>query len=471
MRAGDTIVAIASGQGASARAIVRVSGPSTTGALGTILSPDPSRMPACARAVRLTLAPFDAGASPVSLPALLILWRSPRSYTREDCAELLVPGNPSLVERVVAALCAHEGVRPAEPGEFTARAYLHGGMSLDRAEGVAALIAAGGESARRAAERLLSGETGAAMRAWRDEVASLLALVEAGIDFTDQEDVIAIAPGALSARLSALGAQIEQAAGARASRESRTGRARVALVGPPNAGKSTLFNALLGRRRAVVSERPGSTRDAIVEPLQAGAPGLPESSVDLVDLAGLDEALARRSPVDALSRRAAMDEIARADAIVLCDPLGRFERAEWFPPGIDLASRPTLRVRTKADQPVVPGAPGAPGASSDAGALAVCAIDGHNLGALRVAIADAAYARADDGSSDLIPRHRLAAHDAHDALREALGLVDPGARALRDAELVADALRRALDSLGDAVGDITPDEVLGRIFSSFCVGK
>lgn len=465
MRAGDTIVAIASGQGASARAIVRVSGPSTTGALGTILSPDPSRMPACARAVRLTLAPFDAGASPVSLPALLILWRSPRSYTREDCAELLVPGNPSLVERVVAALCAHEGVRPAEPGEFTARAYLHGGMSLDRAEGVAALIAAGGESARRAAERLLSGETGAAMRAWRDEVASLLALVEAGIDFTDQEDVIAIAPGALSARLSALGAQIEQAAGARASRESRTGRARVALVGPPNAGKSTLFNALLGRRRAVVSERPGSTRDAIVEPLQAGAPGLPESSVDLVDLAGLDEALSRRSPVDALSRRAAMDEIARADAIVLCDPLGRFERAEWFPPGIDLASRPTLRVRTKADQPV------APGAASDAGALAVCAIDGHNLGALRAAIVDAAHARADDGSSGLIPRHRLAAHDALDALVEALGLVDPAAKALRDAELIADALRRALDSLGDAVGDITPDEVLGRIFSSFCVGK
>lgn len=468
MRTGDTIVAVASAPGRSRRAIVRLSGAHALDAVARLLDRpcDADRRPLSgapgapgARIVRVALPSRWATAGGVTrTPALLAAWRAPASYTGEDCVELHLPGNPSLVARVVDALCAYEGVRPADPGEFTSRAFLHGKVTLDEAEGVAAVIAATSESARRAAARALSGEAGARFRAWRDEVADLLALVEAGIDFTDQDDVVPIAPDLLAGRLDALRHAIARAVGPGAARATDAEAPRVALVGPPNAGKSTLFNALLGRRRAVVSDRAGSTRDAIVERLVSRE----GDAVDLIDLAGLDESLASRSAVDALARRAALDAIADADALVLCDPSGAFERGAWFPAELRDAATPALRVRTKADMP-------RPLASEDS--LPVCAIDGGNLETLRDAIFEVALGAPPGAMSELIPRHRVVASSALAAIAEARGLVQLPARALLDAELVADALRRALDSLGDAAGDITPDEVLGRIFASFCVGK
>lgn len=464
MRQGDTIAAVASARAnpgaahAGARAIVRLSGPDTRAAL-TALSREPFAFERGARRLRLAL-------GTATLPVLAALYEAPSSYTGEDAADLLLVGSPFVVERLLAALCAVEGVRPAEAGEFTARAFLGGRITLDAAEGVAASIAATSDRERRAADLLLRGATGREMRSWADAIAGALALVEAGIDFTDQEDVVPIGAGDLATRLAPVAAAMRERAGGAAAFERSGAAPRVALVGPPNAGKSTLFNALLGRTRALVSDRAGTTRDAIVEPcdltrFSATLPGGAPATVDLVDLAGLDAALATRSPVDALAQSAAAREIERACVLVWCNPAGRFERASpglTLPPGAAI-----VRVRTKADRPPC---------GDDAGALGVCAIDGFNLGSLARAIVDAAFADART-ESDLIPRHAHAAARAHDAVSAAIALARRNAdpHALDAPEEIADALRSALDALGEVVGDITPDDVLGRIFSSFCVGK
>ncbi|MCW5777709.1 MAG: 50S ribosome-binding GTPase, partial [Phycisphaeraceae bacterium] len=226
-------------------------------------------------------------------------------------------------------------------------------------------------------------------------------------------------------------------------------RATVALVGPPNAGKSTLFNALLGRRRAVVSDVAGTTRDALREPLDLSqdAPGAP--AVDLLDLPGLDGVA--HGPIDAEAQRAARLVLRGADAIVHCDPGGRFAPIEGEPSGA-----PIIRVRTKADLP-----------ASDGGGLPVCALDGWNLGPLRRAIADSVGAPA----GTMLPRHRRGLAFALRGLEDAGSLTANDAHSLGAPELVADALRSALDAIGELTGRVTPDDVIGRVFASFCVGK
>ena len=315
----------------------------------------------------------------LACPCLLIRYDGPRSYTGEDAAEIVVPGNPVLLERIAARLVAEPGLREAQPGEFSARAYLNGKMTLAQAEGVAALIAAGTDEQLGAAAELMTGRTGERYRAWADEAANLLALVEAGIDFTDQEDVVPIAPARLAARLDALSAAIRADLGAAAGSERLTDVPRVVLVGPPNAGKSTLFNALLGRARAMVSPVAGTTRDAIVEDLDLSREVACGPLVSLIDLAGLDAAPGGgESEIERGAQEQARAEIQRASVVLLCDPRGRFEWPLDFP-----AACPLIRVRTKADLPVA--------CDGHGEAIGVCALDGWNLGVLRRAIADAAF--------------------------------------------------------------------------------
>jgi tRNA modification GTPase len=453
MPLGDTIAAISSAPGCCARAIIRVSGPGAHALPIVEVSTSPSSDSRAAIArVRLS--------ESLALPVLVLRFFAPRSSTGEDTLEILLPGNPALVDRVLAAILRAPGVRAATPGEFTARAFLDGRLTLDQAEGVAATIAAQNESELAAARDLLSGVAGSRARAWVDELATLLALVEAGIDFTDQEDVVPISPRDLSARVRALLASIESTIGSRAGAESRTEHPRVVLAGAPNAGKSTLFNALLNRPRAVVSLIPGTTRDALEEPLTLDAPG--SQPVTLVDLAGLDDALAEASasPSDRAAQARARDTIAGADALLWCDPRGTFAD-----PAIDAISRskPTIRVRTKADLPISHAH-----ATPDPAIVPVCGLDGYNLALLRRAIADAALG---SRGARVIPRHARAMADASRALRAALESFDSSQRALADPASVASSLREALDALGELTGRLTPDDIIGRIFATFCIGK
>lgn len=416
-----TIVARASSVGKGDRAVVRLSG--NLDSIAPLLHPFPR----------------DRGVSRVSLnlgsatlPCIALRFVGAASYTGEDGLELLVPGGPAVVERVQRALLACEGVRPAEPGEFSARAYLAGKLSLDEARGVEATIAASTEAQLAAADRLLSGALGSAARDWADRLAYLLALVEAGIDFTDQEDVTAIEPAVLAHELDVLCAAIATELGASRGAERRVGVPSVVLVGPASAGKSTLFNALLGRRRSITDAQPGTTRDAIAEPLTL--PGGVE--IELVDLPGLD---------GSAGAALAQSRIDAADLRIACDEAGAFVHA----------GEGDLCVRTKADRAI----------EREAGdGLAVCALTGEGLGDLRHAIASVCRSLAgDDGSLPGSVASRLRA--TLDAAESARALADG------DAELIADRLRTALDELGAVTGRVDPDAVLGRVFASFCVGK
>jgi tRNA modification GTPase len=437
---GDTIVAVASAPGRSARAVVRLSGPATREVLASVLEGGPRPWERGCFDGALRTAGADGRAR--SLPVLVCTYRAPASYTGEDAAEVLLPGNPLLVERIVAILSAIEGVRAASPGEFSARAYLNDRLTLDQAEGVAATIAAESEAQLDAARELLSGRTGQRYRAWAHELTSLLALVEAGIDFADQEDVVAIQPAVLRSRLSSLGRDIEGSLGAAAGRQADHAVPRVVLWGPPNAGKSTLFNALLGRTRAVVSSTAGTTRDVLEEELDLSSALPGAGSVLLADLAGADESLA--SPIDHAAQSAARDAARSADLIIYCDPAGGF----LTPPR---AAAPILRIRTKADL------------GGSGSGLAVCALDRWNLCTLRRAIAEGAWGARAAGLASVLPRHRRALGEVLERAREAADESDPA--------LIAGALRSALDAIGELVGRISPDDVIGRIFATFCVGK
>lgn len=450
-----TIAAIGSAPGASARAMIRLSGPRAIDRVGALCDQRDHRVQAPlsrgVHRVRLRLSETHG------LPALVLCAPGPSSYTGEHTAEILLPGNPVLARRVLDLLLMDDDLRLAQPGEFSARAYMNHRLSLAQAEGIALRIAAEHDEALAAASELISGEHGARCDAWAQELATLLALVEAGVDFSDQEDVVPIAPSDLAERLKRLRDAMTDQLGGRQGAMVDADLPRVVLAGAPNAGKSALFNALLGRERASVSSQAGTTRDAIREPLDLSRDAPGAGAVELIDLAGLADAAV--DAIDARAQRLAAQILTSADLVLWCDPGGEFDEGQ-LPL---LSSAAVLRVRTKSDLPASCQCPEA---------IAVCAIDGSALGALRRAIADAAtHRQARGGVGGYIPRHRRALASTVAGLDESLTHVDSSARALAHPELVALSMRHALDALGELVGEISPDDVIGRVFASFCVGK
>lgn len=498
MISGDTIIACSTGGAHSPRALVRLSGPHVPRLARAIVGQFGPRI--AAKGVLRLLDSASAGASR-GLPVLCACFAAPASYTGEDMLEISLPGNPTLVDRVIDAMVgdrinapeigrrdgASSGIRRAEPGEFSARAFLHGKLSLEQAEGVAGIIAARTGEQLAAAERLLRGTTGERYRAWTDELATLLALVEAGIDFTDQEDVVAIAPADLARRARAVDEAIAHEVGPTRSRATPGVLPVVLIVGEPNAGKSTLFNALLGARRAIESPQRGTTRDVLREDLDLGTHIPGAGRVMLCDSAGLDGSIAI-GPSESAAQAATRAAIADADVVVHCNPTGEFPQAksegERTSPAnghqassigkcaetqsttdaaalmsLDRDAR-TIRVRTKSDRA---------GGACVSSAIPICALDGWNLDLLRRAIAEAAGVGGSEGLA--VARHAAALRSARAALSRILTDIDPAARVLIAPETIAESLREALDHLGAISGRLTTEDILGRVFSSFCVGK
>jgi tRNA modification GTPase len=400
----------------------------------------------------------------IDVPCTAIFFPGPHSYTGEDCAEIQLPGNPLLLERAIDALLASARsrdleARRAEPGEFTARAFFNGRISLTGAEGVAATIAALSDGQLKAAQLLRSGAIGTLARALADDLAEVLALVEAGIDFSDQDDVAVIDHGELAARLDSLRERIETHLRRASSAEEIEAVPWVLITGAPNAGKSTLFNALLGRPRAVVSDVPGTTRDVLAEPLTIETPA-GNAEVMLVDAAGTS---ASDSPLERLMQDAAGRAAERSELRLCCVPVGAPTRC----PGGSESARGVggsgeLLVRTKADLR----------RDASVNGLAVSVRSGLGLEALRREIGLRLGRRSASLAADAValgPRHQAALRQASDRIEEAASLAAPSGPARP--ELVAAALRLALDQIGQMSGDIAPDDVLGRIFSRFCVGK
>ncbi len=437
----DTIVAISSPPGRSIRGLLRFSGPHTRTILTRLLrlQPDDPRL----KGHTLSSARLHRPA----IPVLAAFFQAPRSYTGEDAAELQLPGHPALLDRVLHQAIDH-GARLAEPGEFTFRAYTAGRLDLTQAEGVAATIAACSDAQLHAAAMLREGKLGRFAADLVDRLGSRLALVEAGIDFVDQEDVVPIPPGELDAALKPLETQLADLLRRARSWGAIEALPRVVLVGPPSSGKSTLFNALLSRDRAVIHAAPGTTRDAIAEPLTLIDDHGRPVEVMLVDIAGLDRADAL---LDRQAQQAARDAIARADLVL------RIQTDRSF-------AAPTLDIAAKADL-------------HDTGDdLCVSAHTGHNLDKLRSAIVHAVGSRAVSVAADslaLQPRHESALRAALESVREARRLLGPqlAAQAIDHVELIAGRLRAALDDLAGLGGQLTPDDVIGRVFATFCIGK
>ena len=481
MADGSTIAAIGTAPGASAGAMVRVSGPLAREVARTLLG-DGEREDifgtarGCAMAkIRL---PPDAHSRPpagevkessdglepsrlgqgLALPARVLWFCGPGSYTGEDTLELVIPGNPLVVRRVMGVVLQIPGVRHAAAGEFSARAYLNGRLTLEQAEGVAAGIAAQSAAELAAARDLASGRTGEAYRALAEEIANLLALIEAGIDFTDQEDVRAISPEVFDRRVRGLLAMLERMG---EGGQVRTIEPLVVLAGAPNAGKSTLFNALLGRERAIAAPVAGTTRDVLIEPLILDD-GARRLAVRLADVAGLDECGAGGDIAREAAAKA-QETIAAADLVVWCEPghlragFGgprRCERPEAGDLGAGVSGLPReLCVRTFADRPAL----------DAARKLEVCALDGFGLASLRRAIIQRLVGSRSASAAALVSRHAEALRQTRLALAESLASDQP--------ETIAQSLRMALDSIGEIAGRISPDDVLGRVFSRFCVGK
>lgn len=380
---------------------------------------------------------------------LVIPFAGPNSFTGEDVVEIQAHGSPVVLELIVAAAVA-AGARRAAPGEFSQRAFLNDRMDLAQAEAVADLIAAASEKAARAAHRSLEGEFSKAVDAVHNAVVELRVWIEAALDFPD-EDVDFLADGQVVERTAHLREQLETLLARAGSGRLLTDGVRIAIIGPPNAGKSSLLNALAERDVAIVTEIPGTTRDVLRETITLA--GMP---VVLSDTAGLRET---RDRVESEGVRRAQREMQTADLVF--HVVDATDPSPAILAGVP-ATVPVVRIVNKIDL-----------SGHDPGGddLQVCvsALTGAGLATLEQRVLEVLGTHAQEAGGEFSARQRHV--DALDRSLQHVGCGEAEIRASGSGELLAEELRLAAEALGEITGRMSSDELLGEIFSSFCIGK
>jgi tRNA modification GTPase len=448
----STIFALASGAGRAAVAVIRISGPDTAEALRALAG----RLP---RPRETRLAAFRDPESGEVLDRGLALWfPGPKSFTGEDMAELHLHGGRAVIAGAVAALSKIPTLRPAEPGEFARRAFLNGKLDLTAAEGIADLVAAETEAQRRQALRQMEGEFGRLLESWRERLVRALAHVEAGIDFAEdvseaeRSDAAGVAGVALE-----IARHLDDAGRGERLREGFS----IAILGPPNAGKSSLLNRIAGRDAAIVSKQAGTTRDIVEVHLDLG--GLP---VALADTAGL------RDAVDEVESEGVRRALAKAEAadlklVVIEAPnaakIDSVTKRIIDSGAIVVANKSDLCLGESAnDIRELVGSLGCGGKAVVAVSAKTGAGIGELLGLIEREVAESLMP-ASGGAAITRARHRNALQDCVAALGRFEGAQAP--------ELAAEDLRLAVRALGRITGRVDVEDILDVIFRDFCIGK
>ncbi len=455
----DTIAAIGTAAGGAPRGMVRLSGPRVLDCLEVCFRPNNSDAQLReARSPRVVVGNVLLdGNRQAELPCDLFLWPSQRSYTRQPTAELHTLGSQPLLEKLLRTVCDC-GARLAEPGEFTLRAFLAGRLDLMQAEAVLGVIDAHSSDDLHAALGQLAGGLSQPLMQLREKLLQLLAELEAGLDFVE-EDIEFITAEQLREQLTAAQVIVARVASQLASREDASDLPRVVLSGPPNVGKSSLFNALVERysmarsgEQALVSEQSGTTRDFVTAVIELNG-----FSCELVDTAGVESNLETRS-IDQIAQKMTGLQCERASLVVRCEEASVDDAEKSMAQHFE-----GIVVRTKSDLLATP-------LSCSASQVACSSVDGSGLDQLAQKI----FEKLTDASRVTSSSVALTATRCAESLRQAETSLSQALQIVEvcgGEELIAAEVRGALHALGQVVGAVYTDDILDRIFGQFCIGK
>jgi len=462
-----TIAALASAPGSAARGLIRISGPLVKSCLQDVfLADDPVRFDS-ARFAECHTGRVRYAAHEQTLPALLYCWPNERSYTAQPMAEIHTVGSPPLLDSVLAELFSC-GAQPANPGEFTLRAFLAGRIDLVQAEAVLGVVDAPDHVALETALGQLAGGISGTIRDVRDSLLNLLADVEAGLDFVE-EDINFVTRDESLSKLEAARQILDDLLGQASSRMQTTGRVRVVLAGLPNAGKSSLFNALLEREAALVSQHQGTTRDYLHADVRWNGIG-----IELIDTAGWDVG---GSQIEQTAQQLRSEQLDRAHVIIWCTDseleAAALERDEQWRSKIEATAGNIILARTKCDIDVThrqKSSVECPNEPERKPGLPTSARTRYGLQRLRDKVSSVLCATQSDGQRML----GTTASRCRQSLAGAATAVENASEAIRVGhgdELLAIEIRAALAHLGSLLGAVYTDDILDRIFSRFCIGK
>lgn len=465
-RLDTTIVAISSAPGYGAMGIVRLSGPDAV--------PIADRMVRLSAPPRLTARAGSTRASgevqldeALSLPAAFYLFRRPRSYTRQDIVEIYTMGSPAALE-MVRLRALEFGAVPAEPGEFTARAFLNGAMDLASAEAVAGVIRAQTDTQLQASRRMMDGNLATNLKAVQNDLAELVALVEADIDFAE-EPIDFITPQALRERLAVIVERLRELLHRSAVVERLDVLPHILLVGPPNVGKSSLMNRLSGTSRSICAAVAGTTRDILSAPIRIG-----RAEAILLDTAGVDrsdEEIIAEATARTVSTVECVDLVCLVVDVTVPDDDLLFETIRDLDAGgiVIAANKCDLITAEDADRRVELLE------SRRLGPVClVSALDGTGVDTLRDAFGDALASDVTTAPGEAVlisHRQQAAVEDAVETISRAVSLSETARETIDCADLLALELREALDVLGTVTGEVSTEDLLGLVFANFCIGK